>query len=285
MYDNEEMVERPIMYALGLYWMLNDMLTDVALRIKNKMEVDIRKVDDAITICFANKSHEKFSILCKELELSNKFVPYCKKIIVSKADGNKLHKVFSRDNKNPQTDSSDHKSKKLWVRILLKPDLATSNMTSLNDDIVDLIKKRMIDIVGYLEENVEDDDGFHVKGLLINLFYCFCPSLLKIERFFAEFITPCIKGLGTFSPEEEGKDFFRNLKKHRKYIIWDDGANEAIDLVFNKKRADDRKEWLNNYIRLELKLEPDEQHSNRVNDDDEDEETHKNYIDFLTRSI
>ncbi|CAN6693563.1 unnamed protein product [Malus baccata var. baccata] len=63
--------------------------------------------------------------------------------------------VFSRDNKNPQTDSSDHKLKKLWVRILLKPDLATSNMTSLNDDIVDLIKKRMIDIVGYLGKNVE----------------------------------------------------------------------------------------------------------------------------------
>lgn len=95
-YDNEEMVERPVTYALGLYWMLNDMLTDVTLRIKNKLEVDIGKVDDATTICFANKSHGKFSILCKELELSKKFVPYCKEIVVSKADGNKLHKKVKR---------------------------------------------------------------------------------------------------------------------------------------------------------------------------------------------
>ncbi|CAN6693562.1 unnamed protein product [Malus baccata var. baccata] len=58
--------------------------------------------------------------------------------------------VFFRDNKNPQTNSSDHKSKELWVRILLKPDLATYNNTSLNGDIVDLIEKQVIDIAGCL---------------------------------------------------------------------------------------------------------------------------------------
>lgn len=95
--------------------------------------------------------------------------------------------------------------------------------------------------------------------------------------------------MGSFSPEEEGKDFFRNLENHRKYFVWDDRADEAIDLAFNKKRADDRKGWLNNYIRMELTREWEEQRSNRVNDEDEenhndeDEETHTNYTDFFNK--
>ena len=39
----------------------------------------------------------------------------------------------------------------------------------------------------------QDHDGSHIKGLLINFLHHFWPSLLKINGFLKEFITPIIK--------------------------------------------------------------------------------------------
>lgn len=39
----------------------------------------------------------------------------------------------------------------------------------------------------------QDHDGSHIKGLLINLFATFWPSLLKMPGFLTEFITPIVK--------------------------------------------------------------------------------------------
>lgn len=39
----------------------------------------------------------------------------------------------------------------------------------------------------------QDHDGSHIKGLLINFIHHFWPSLLKINGFLAEFVTPIIK--------------------------------------------------------------------------------------------
>jgi DNA topoisomerase-2 len=52
------------------------------------------------------------------------------------------------------------------------------------------------------------------------------------------------KGLGT-SDDNEAKEYFKNMKKVT--YMYDDNADEVIDLAFNKKRADDRKLWLQNY--------------------------------------
>lgn len=52
------------------------------------------------------------------------------------------------------------------------------------------------------------------------------------------------KGLGT-SNDQEAKEYFKNMKKIT--YKYDKDADEVIDLAFNKKRADDRKEWLANY--------------------------------------
>ncbi|CED85182.1 dna topoisomerase ii [Phaffia rhodozyma] len=125
----------------------------------------------------------------------------------------------------------------------------------------------------------QDHDGSHIKGLLINFLDHFYPSLLKIPGFLVEFITPIIravkgkvvkdfytlpefgewreanndargwyikylKGLGT-SDAEDGKKYFSDLGKHM--LTFDtikEGDRDLIDLAFNKKKADDRKEWL-----------------------------------------
>jgi len=128
----------------------------------------------------------------------------------------------------------------------------------------------------------QDYDGSHIKGLLLNMFQHWWPSLFKLEGFVKEFITPIVKvskgsqelqffsvvdyeawkeksnggkgwttkyykGLGT-STAKEGKEYFKNIRDHRMFFKWTGARDdELIDLAFNKKRADDRKEWINCY--------------------------------------
>ena len=55
------------------------------------------------------------------------------------------------------------------------------------------------------------------------------------------------KGLGT-STSVEAKEYFKAIDKHRiKFLYRSQEDDEAIDLAFNKKKADDRKNWLCNY--------------------------------------
>ncbi|XP_049634896.1 DNA topoisomerase 2-alpha [Suncus etruscus] len=128
----------------------------------------------------------------------------------------------------------------------------------------------------------QDQDGSHIKGLLINFIHHNWPSLLR-HRFLEEFITPIVKvsknkqemsfyslpefeewksanpnhrkwkvkyykGLGT-STAKEAKEYFADMKRHRiqfKYSGPEDDA--AISLAFSKKQTDDRKEWLTHFM-------------------------------------
>ncbi len=127
----------------------------------------------------------------------------------------------------------------------------------------------------------QDHDGSHIKGLIFNIFQSMWHELYEIPGFLTSMLTPIIKatnskkeviqfynmsdyekwsetinakngswkikyykGLGT-SDDNEAKEYFKNMKKVT--YIYDDKADEVIDLAFNKKRADDRKVWLQNY--------------------------------------
>ncbi|KAF2293580.1 hypothetical protein GH714_002987 [Hevea brasiliensis] len=130
----------------------------------------------------------------------------------------------------------------------------------------------------------QDYDGSHIKGLLINFIYYFWPSLLKVPSFLLEFITPIVKathsggtvlsfytmpeyyswreslmgnasswtikyykGLGT-NDKREGKEYFRDIEKHKKDFIWvDDQDGNAIELAFSKKKIEERKNWLRQF--------------------------------------
>lgn len=127
----------------------------------------------------------------------------------------------------------------------------------------------------------QDLDGSHIKGLGLNLFQSQWSSLSRIPEFIGFMNTPILKaskgnktqlfysdgeyehwkstnntsgwkikyykGLGT-STGNEFKEYF----KHKKIVYFDhsgDGCDDAIDMVFNKKRSDDRKDWLSQYNR------------------------------------
>ncbi|XP_060111232.1 DNA topoisomerase 2-alpha [Heteronotia binoei] len=128
----------------------------------------------------------------------------------------------------------------------------------------------------------QDQDGSHIKGLLINFIHHNWPSLLR-HSFLEEFITPIVKasknkeeiafysipefeewktnapnykswkikyykGLGT-STSKEAKEYFAEMARHRipfKYSGPED--DDAISLAFSKKKVEDRKEWLTNFM-------------------------------------
>ena len=134
----------------------------------------------------------------------------------------------------------------------------------------------------------QDHDGSHIKGLLINFLQVQWPSLLKLEGFLLEFITPIVKvwkgdpkhpkqlqsffsmpeweawqeqhhgqkgwdhkyykGLGTSGPDD-AQVYFRDLDTHLKeFHTMKDQEEALIELAFSKKKADARKEWLRDFV-------------------------------------
>jgi DNA topoisomerase-2 len=127
----------------------------------------------------------------------------------------------------------------------------------------------------------QDLDGSHIKGLAINMIESEWSSLIEIPEFIGYMNTPILKathgkevipfynngeyeqwkkensdfakwsvkyykGLGT-STSKEFKEYFANKKIVNFTSV--ETCRESIDKVFNKKRANDRKEWLSNYDR------------------------------------
>lgn len=131
----------------------------------------------------------------------------------------------------------------------------------------------------------QDLDGAHIQGLGINLFQTEWPSLTKIPGFIGFMNTPILKarrgaqevlfyndgefeawkkqfpdavvpaswntkyykGLGT-STGKEFKEYFEH-KKMVSFVHTGKESDDHLDMAFNKKRADDRKDWLANYSR------------------------------------
>lgn len=129
----------------------------------------------------------------------------------------------------------------------------------------------------------QDLDGSHIKGLGINLFQSIWPSLTEIPGFIGFMNTPILKarkganelmfyntgeydawlesnehntsswnvkyykGLGTSTGKE-----FREYFAKKKIVGFEQSGGESsdmVDMIFNKKRSDDRKTWLAEYDR------------------------------------
>eukprot|EP00978_Attheya_sp_CCMP212_P006233 scaffold14122_cov44-Attheya_sp.AAC.3 len=138
----------------------------------------------------------------------------------------------------------------------------------------------------------QDTDGSHIKGLMMNFFRHFWPSLLKPtidgqeddKPFLSSFITPLLKatrkgrketksfynmaeyndwrssldpendvskwnikyykGLGTSTPTE-AKEYFKAFDSHHRPFSWKSCKDgELLDMVFDKERASDRRDWI-----------------------------------------
>lgn len=127
----------------------------------------------------------------------------------------------------------------------------------------------------------QDLDGIHIKGLCINMFDSEWASLVSMPNFIGFMNTPILKakkcsteivfynegeydvwketidtagwkikyykGLGT-STAKEFQEYFVNQKVVM-FSFSGPECSDAIDMVFNKKRAHDRKTWLEDYNR------------------------------------
>jgi DNA topoisomerase II len=120
-----------------------------------------------------------------------------------------------------------------------------------------------------------DNDGSHIKGLILNMIHYFWPSLLNLG-FVVSMVTPIIKaskgsdsksfytdsafrtwygdgkagwrikyykGLGT-STSVEAREYFKKIQELTVRFDVDRMTNESIVLAFDKKKADARKTWL-----------------------------------------
>jgi DNA topoisomerase-2 len=146
-------------------------------------------------------------------------------------------------------------------------------------DMADISKSLRYGKVLFMTD--QDLDGSHIKGLGINLFQTEWPSLTLIPGFIGFMNTPILKarkgskelvfyntgeyeewkelndtkgwnikyykGLGTST----GKEFREYFEKKKIVGFEHNGklSDDAIDMVFNKKRSDDRKDWLEEYDR------------------------------------
>lgn len=121
-----------------------------------------------------------------------------------------------------------------------------------------------------------DNDGSHIKGLIINNIHFFWPELVELG-FVVSLITPIIKatkgnqvlsfytdtayrqwydsenrsswkikyykGLGT-STSKEAQEYFKNINKLTVGFEQDINTEQSLILAFDKKKADNRKKWL-----------------------------------------
>lgn len=130
----------------------------------------------------------------------------------------------------------------------------------------------------------QDQDGSHIKGLLINFIHTNWPELLRLP-FLEQFITPIVKasnknktvvysfysipefeewqsqtpnyksfnikyykGLGT-STSAEAKEYFQDMDRHKiKFLYNGQDDDNNIEMAFSKKCIDQRKAWLTNHM-------------------------------------
>ena len=141
----------------------------------------------------------------------------------------------------------------------------------------------------------QDDDGFHIKGLLINFIHSFWPELLKVNGFVTAMLTPIVKarrgretlefyntadyatwkeqtnggtgynvkyykGLGT-STSVEAKEYFKKMQV-LDYRISCDEDDQAIIKAFgpSKDYSDSRKEWIRNSLENPVEVDYKNKH-------------------------
>ncbi|ULU00519.1 hypothetical protein L3Y34_001170 [Caenorhabditis briggsae] len=150
----------------------------------------------------------------------------------------------------------------------------------------------------------QDEDGSHIKGLVINFIHKFWPSLIQSGEFIKSFRTPLLKakkgnevvpffslneyrkwaetiegkwkvkyykGLGT-STSNEAREYFRNLDHHTVNFNYAGSSDDdAIRMAFDREKSDERKRWIRG--------------SDEVSTTEDVEKTELNYEEFVNSQL
>ncbi|KAH0448872.1 hypothetical protein IEQ34_022672 [Dendrobium chrysotoxum] len=192
-YENEEMVHRPVTYVPGLYKIFDEILVNAADNKQRDPSMDSLKVDiDAEANCISIYNngdgvpveiHQEEGVYVPEmifghLLTSSNYDDNVKKttggrngygakltnifsteFIIQTADGKRQKKykqVFTGNMGNKSQPSiTKCKEGENWTKVTFKPDLLKFNMDHLEEDVVALMKKRVVDLAGTLGKTVK----------------------------------------------------------------------------------------------------------------------------------
>ncbi|XP_048132347.1 DNA topoisomerase 2-like isoform X4 [Rhodamnia argentea] len=192
-YDGDEMVHRPVTYVPGLYKIFDEILVNAADNKQRDPRMDSVKVtidpERNLISVYNNgdgvpvEMHREENVYVPELIFghlltSSNYDDTVKKttggrngygakltnifsteFVIETADGKnglKYKQVFSKNmGVKGAPDIKACKAGENWTKVSFKPDLAKFNMTQLEDDVVALMKKRVIDLAGCLGKTVK----------------------------------------------------------------------------------------------------------------------------------
>ncbi|KAL9175513.1 hypothetical protein ABFS82_02G117600 [Erythranthe guttata] len=214
-YENENMVQKSITYVPGLYKIFDEILVNAADNKQRDPRMDSVKVTIDVESNYISvynngdgvpvEIHQEEGVYVPELifghlltssnyddnekkttggrngygaKLTNIFST---EFVIETADGKRLKKYKQVFSNNMGTKSepviSKCKSGENWTKITFKPDLTKFSMSCLEEDVVALMKKRVIDIAGCLGKTVKvelNGQQFHFKS-----FSNYCDLYLK----------------------------------------------------------------------------------------------------------
>ncbi|KAF8750223.1 hypothetical protein HU200_012478 [Digitaria exilis] len=192
-YEGGAMVNRPVTYVPGLYKIFDEILVNAAdnkqrdprmssLRVEIDVEgccISVYNNGDGVPV----EVHQEEGVYVPEMifghlltssnyndnekkttggrngygaKLTNIFST---EFVIETADGRRLKKykqVFSENmGKKSEPQITKCKQGDNWTRVTFKPDLAKFNMTHLEDDVVALMRKRVVDMAGTLGKTVK----------------------------------------------------------------------------------------------------------------------------------
>ncbi|QCD95617.1 DNA topoisomerase II [Vigna unguiculata] len=192
-YENDEMVQRPVSYVPGLYKIFDEILVNAADNKQRDPSMDALKVTidaEQNTVSVFNNGdgvpveiHQEEKVYVPELIFghlltSSNYDDNVKKttggrngygakltnifsteFVIETADGKRQKKykqVFSNNmGKKSEPVITKCKAGENWTKVTFKPDLAKFKMDHLEEDVVALMKKRVLDMAGCLGKTVK----------------------------------------------------------------------------------------------------------------------------------
>ncbi|KQK00888.1 DNA topoisomerase 2 isoform X2 [Brachypodium distachyon] len=192
-YDDGAMVHRPVTYVPGLYKIFDEILVNAADNKQRDPKMDSLRVFIDVEGCCVSVYNNGDGIPVEIHQAEGVYVPemifghlltssnyndneqkttggrngygakltniFSTEFTIETADGHRQKKykqVFSENmGKKSEPEISKCKQSENWTRVTFKPDLAKFNMAHLEDDVVALMKKRVVDMAGTLGKTVK----------------------------------------------------------------------------------------------------------------------------------